>query len=558
MEEVESALSQLFRAYDLDESGEISRTEFMKLRMRLCFEVGHVFHEEAETAKLTLADKDRSGSLNFEEFRDRWLRWGSEHNKAKADIISHVNEQTRRCLAERVAMGPRYHLGIRQALKRIFTLYDTSGDSALTPEEWVAAQKVVALEIGDDIDEAWVDEAAFSAADVNGDGVLQLSEFLESSFTMFEGLKRRSNEILDTLQRVVSVLENQRKGKIGESRPLSILVQSLEKPPFQAPRGAWQDLPSGESDDRIPEGWHEAGQVRLPLNLTTAEEVAAVVRLTLRIPADTWISILYQDEPSAEALATGSLVSPATLLRGDRAGDGNVGHAMEFFAKPASQITGNAIQAIYVKNRRKRPHRLQRQQRAFSEDRDALLHKRTGACWGLDWETQVLGDGVKLPPRPMTVTLGDAVVVEVPLSDENGEYRFSSNIYMDRTDVLSKPVDEIVEPKKGKKKKKTALAAPVGDQLLQFHFVALREGKCVLFVELSWEDQEEKLVEIHQLSGPVPCNTVARIGPVEVEVTKPAFGILAPPPRDKASTAFQWWNGDKWSNKKGPKKKKKR
>eukprot|EP00971_Amphidinium_carterae_P092669 1835261-Amphidinium_carterae.1 len=77
-------------------------------------------------------------------------------------------------------------------------------------EEWIAAQKIVAIEITDDLDEAWVDEAAFTSADQvgtatqrlfavngpasmtetpfddvsmclqNGDGKLQMGEFLEA------------------------------------------------------------------------------------------------------------------------------------------------------------------------------------------------------------------------------------------------------------------------------------------------------------------------------------------------------------------------------------------
>mmetsp|Transcript_53878 Transcript_53878/g.138786 ORF Transcript_53878/g.138786 Transcript_53878/m.138786 type:complete len:122 (-) Transcript_53878:165-530(-) len=117
---------------------------------------------------------------------------------------------------------------------------------------------------------------------------------------------------------------------------------------------------------------------------------------------------------------------------------------------------------------------------------------------------------------------------------------------MDRNDVLSKPCHEHIEPKKSKKKKKVA-AEP--DALLQLTFVAVKEGKVVLFVDTSWEDQEEKMASTQRLTTPSPDNSVARIGPIEVEIRKPVGKVEA--------GLFQWWNGEKWSLKKGPAKKKK-
>merc|ERR1712110_575762 len=94
--------------------------------------------------------------------------------------------------------------------------------------------------------------------------------------------------------------------------------------------------------------------------------------------------------------------------------------------------------------------------------------------------------------------------VEVPTADENGEYRFVANTFMDQNagEVLSKPVDETIEVKVKKKKKKAA-GGPAPDPLLELSFIGLQEGKCVLFVDLSWEDQEEKCVGAHNLRAPV-------------------------------------------------------
>jgi len=540
-DEVDAALQQLFKAYDLDESGELSRDEFLKIEMRLCFEAGEVFHEDAEMAKITIADTDNSGKVDYEEFRDRQLRTFSENGLTKAQIIAHLQEHAKHVFQERVKMGPRFHAGIRQALKKIFHLYDTSGDGALSPEEWIAAQKLVAMEISDDIDESWIDEAAFGAADENGDGFLQMHEFLEASFSMFEGVKRRSDELLATLNRVVTVLEAKRNEDVKETQLLSILMQTAAKITFQPPHDAWQDEPTEEDQDKNTTAWEEKLQIRLPLHLTTVEEVHAILRLSLHLPADTMMAAYFLGPSQAGESGSSRAVS---LLRGERKGEGNIASAMDYLSKV------NAAPRLFVKNMRKKPAKLVRQQRAFLEERESLLAKRSGSCWGLDWETQIVGEGSMCPPRPMVVQVGDAVVVEVPQSDEQGEYRYVSTVYMDKTDVLSKPVDENIEPKKSKKKKS---AAPVADPLLQLTFVGLKEGKCTMFVEVSWEDQEEKLASAHKLVAPVAENTVARIGPIEVDVQK---GGGAPASKDKGAAPFQWWNGEKWSAKKGPAKRK--
>jgi len=408
----------------------------------------------------------------------------------------------------------------------------------LSPEEWISAQKAVASEVSDDLDEGWVDEAAFVAADANGDGALDMEEFLEASCAMFEGVKKRADSILQTLLRVEKVLNQQRMAGRKETSPCTVYVQSSEKPEFQPPSMSWQDEPTEEDGSKNANAWVPAGEVALPLNLQTAEDVAALLRLFLKMPSEMWISVFYLG-PAKD----GKGPRPVTLLRGDQPGQGNTAAMLQYLSKPSAELK------LFVKNTRKRPTKLIRQPRAFLEERDSLFAARVGGAWGLDWETQLVGDGESLPPRPMMMQQGETLIIEVPQTDENGEYRYVANAFMSTTEVLSRPVNEIIEVK-AKKTKKKGKSGPEPDPLLQLTFVALKEGKCVLFVDVSWEDQEEKLCAQHSLTAPVAENTIARIGPIEVEVQK-ATGKL-----DKG--AMQWWNGEKWSNKKGPAKKKKK
>ena len=56
-DEIELALGALFRAYDLDESGELSREEFLAIEMRLHYEDGQVYRGDSGNAKMTMTDR---------------------------------------------------------------------------------------------------------------------------------------------------------------------------------------------------------------------------------------------------------------------------------------------------------------------------------------------------------------------------------------------------------------------------------------------------------------------------------------------------------------------
>eukprot|EP00913_Durusdinium_trenchii_P003176 g2936.t1 len=150
------------------------------------------------------------------------------------------------------------------------------------------------------------------------------------------------------------------------------------------------------------DSWKECGEVALPLNLATAEDVMALLRLHLRLPFDTWVSVFYIGPPREGGAGPRSV----TLLRGERPGEGNTTAMLSYLSKP------NAELKLFVKNLRKRPSKLVRQPRAFLEDRDGLFAQRSGASWGLDWETQLVGEGEKLPPRPMVMQVGETLIIE--------------------------------------------------------------------------------------------------------------------------------------------------
>jgi Ca2+-binding EF-hand superfamily protein len=596
-DEMEQAVGNLFKAYDLDESGDISRNDFMKIEMRMCFAKGEIFKQEVgPLTTFSIADRDKSGTLDFLEFRERQLAWYQSSCMSKADILVHINDLIKNVLLERVKMGPRYHAGIRQAVRRIFHLYDTSGDGSLEPSEWIAAQKLVALEIMDDIDEAWVDEASFRSMDQNGDGCLDIEEYMNASFAMFEVVKLRSEALHHILQRVVQSLEKIKQVRQRHTFDLTILVQSSEKPEFKPPHRAWQDEPTDSSFAPTDFNWRESGIVQLPLSLHTAEEVSSILRLLLQLPVDTWLSVFcagVQSKSTEDKRQTQSngqrenfhyhgALSPACLLRGERPGHGNIQSILEWLAKP------NAVHRLYVKNLRKRPQKLFRQSVIFFEERESILAKQKGQILALDWETQLVGQARELP-NEINLFVGDSLMLEVPQTTDSGEFRFVSSIYMDGTVNLSRPLQTNISIQNknaprmtaaAKDRKNTAAlrAERPRDVHEQLTFVALKPGRCVMFVDVSWEDQEEKLAAKYKTCAPVNENSIGRIGPIQVviEAAPKTNQGRRPPQSDgresprspgggkKNKDAFgsqeaniMWWNGEKWSNKKGaaPKKK---
>jgi Ca2+-binding EF-hand superfamily protein len=608
-DETEKAIGNLFLAYDLDESGEISRDDFLKIEMRMCFAKGEMFKPEVGAlTSFSLMDRDKSGTLDFLEFRERQLSWYQSACMSKGEIIVHLNDLIKNVLLERVKMGPRYHAGIRQAVRRIFHLYDTSGDGSLEPSEWIAAQKLVALEIMDDIDEAWVDEASFTSMDTNGDGFLDMEEYMDASFAMFEVVKLRSDALCQILQRVVQSLEKIKQVRQRQTFPLTIFVQSSETPQFRPPHSAWQDEPTDSSFVPSDFNWRESGTVQLPLSLHTVEEVSSILRLLLQLPVDTWLSVFcagveskstsYTPQSNGRRVSTNyrGALSPACLLRGERAGHGNIQSILEWLAKP------NAVHRLYVKNLRKRPQKLIRQSVTFFEERESLLARQTGQILGLDWETQLVGQGRELP-NEICLNVGDGLMLEVPQTDDSGEFRFVSSIYMDGTVNLSRPLQtnvsvqnknaprmtrttmQTVTAAKEKKRTSAPRTSPPAkverqrDVLEQLTFVALKPGRCVMFVDVSWEDQEEKLAAKYKTCAPVNENSIGRIGPIQVVLepaTKTNQGRRPRQPSDGndsprspggkknrdpfgavEASNIMWWNGEKWSNKKGaaPKKK---
>lgn len=107
------------------------------------------------------------------------LEWNGKTGRAR-DLFDVIKEK-HSDLRLTVLTGPRHHLGIAQALERVFHTFDADGSGELSLDEFETVATQVALEVGEELD-----EDGLAVADKNGDGMMSLDEFFDYTISMFE------------------------------------------------------------------------------------------------------------------------------------------------------------------------------------------------------------------------------------------------------------------------------------------------------------------------------------------------------------------------------------
>merc|ERR1719353_994560 len=151
---LDNALKELFDAYDVDQCGYISKDIWFKIEMALAFDRGDEYDIAAQSASFNHFDIENTGQISFHEFRDRQLRAYTNDALSVEVMIKKTQQEVLNTYAERRRLGPRFAPEIRQLLLKLFRAYDT-----------------------------------------NGDGLIQIAEYLEGNFRMFEGSTRTNEQI---------------------------------------------------------------------------------------------------------------------------------------------------------------------------------------------------------------------------------------------------------------------------------------------------------------------------------------------------------------------------
>jgi len=559
--ELNEALQKLFQAYDIDESGTVSFTEFVRLEIRHGLETGDLQRVLEAFPQISCADRNRTGVLQYSDFcKSRMRMLDSEAQTRKLKRVPTGEElavlalgEAKRTIEERARMGCRYHIAIRKELKEIFEHWRISEDKGMSPIAWILGRADVKKKMGVPMSLKWMSEAAFTAAVGNKGMMVELDGFLRASFDYLE--ETYPSEAAAAALMLRQLRTYVESSPIPSTVKVDVFVLTALKPDFQLPSRARHDA----------QAYQRSAVFNLPTNLTLLEDLVSMLRLMLGIPSNKCLAVF------------GQLGDTLTRLTAN-----NFKGQLE---RMALNEDPDSRQALFVKNVRLQPERLRLEPLRREEECLSLLHSATGSRWGFDWEVQILGKGLKAPPKlpwELSLSVGDSLVIRVPPTDSG----MTLQIYMDMPGVLSSPVAQFVKKlgrsksskrtlklqkaeseagelkpqapagpapaKRGRRTKPSAaqlaksstLRAANEDQLLVF--VAQSEGSCTLFVEISWEHREEECTKMNSF-GPSADASVARIGPLKVPVQKQS---------GKARAAMHWWNGFRWtgmqSSKRGP------
>ena len=541
----------LFEAYDIGESGTISCNDFVKLEIRNGLEQGDLKRIVRAYPTMLRGDKSSDGRLDFMEFCKTRLSSFDEDTKGGVPSIQKLLTITERDLKstmlERFRMGPHYSLEIRKELKDVFNVWKSTA-AGLSPYDWLLANKVVETECDASLSEKWTGEAAFLVADANKDGIVQLEEFLNFSISIFQKIFGCKTQDALQVLRKVSSLETRHKG-------FSIQVPlHLAHPPYHF------QMPNSSRFTSECAFWH-TGDLELPISISSMADFLALLRLRLKLVGKSFSAFLQTSGQGEKSLDLLSSENSSQVLNNlfDSAAKGD--------QKPLKA-------AIYVKNIRLKAERL----REVPAELQAFSLPQTAFRWCFDWEAHLMGFNGRMPaklPVNFTIGMGDLIVFQLP----NEESGITCKVFMSDDGVLSKPLLEHVAIVKGKRGKKimqmvAAERGPDGEIAVKppkaakssksrpqsaavravptsrtpferrFVLVGNREGVCTLFVEMSWEHQEEVLSQVSRL--PATEASVGRVGPLRVTVER------APPKvsdlMQKAKGAM-WWTGSKWSTK---------
>lgn len=551
--ELNEALLKLFQAYDIDESGTVSSTEFVRLEIRHGLETGDLHRVFEAFPQVSCSDRKRDGMLRYSDFCKSRLRWlDSEQRTRKLKRVPTGEElaalalgEAKRTIEERARMGCRYHLAVRKELNDIFEHWRLFRGKGLSPVEWVVARAYVKAKVGIPASLNWLSEDNFVAADLKKDLSVQLDGFLNASFSFLEETyPNDASTAALMLRQLKHFVESQRRVATIKVLQADVYVPKAQKPEFQLPSRCKHDM----------QAYEIVTDFKLPTDLTLLEDLLSILRLLLRIPSSKGLAIFCQHEEELTRLT-----------------DSNIKGQVERMA------LANSSPALFVKNIRPQPERLRLEPPRREEECLPLLSSITGMRWALDWEVQTLGKGLRTPPKlpfDMTLGLGDALVIRIPATDAG----MTTQVYMDTPGVLSYPVVQFVKKvgrsasskrtlklqkaeaeagelkpqapagpapsKRGRRTKPSgaklarspAARAANEDQLLVF--VPLSEGSCTLFVEISWEHREQECLKANAY-GPCAESSVTRIGPLKVPVHR----------QSKHLNGTSWWNGLRWTGK---------
>ena len=409
---------ELFNAYDMRESGRVPFGDYMKLEIRNGLEQGDLKRVLRAFPTISRADPKLSG-LDFLAFcKTRMSPFDVKGLCSSRQLMQDAENDLESTLVERFRMGPEYSWEIRKELKEVFTSWRSTSEG-LSPSDWLMANRIVEIECDSDLAEKWTGESGFQAADTNGDGMIQLEEFLPFSTKVLQNIfSGKSQDALHTLKKVMS--------HPVKTLPFGVKIKLfLPHPPFtfQLPNLA------RHVDCSF---WH-ADTLEVPSSMSEVEDLCSLLRIKLKLVGTTFSAFWIQK--SVELLCGDNCKA---ILRSAFEG-----------AKQSESVEGS----IFLKNIRSRVSRLKEIQLQQLPVNAQCSY--TGMRWCLNWEAHLIGLSGRKParlPYDFVVGVGDVLAIQLP-AEESG---ILWKVFVE--DILhNKPCLEQQEVVKGKKGKKARL-----------------------------------------------------------------------------------------------------
>ena len=362
----------------------------MKLEIRNGLEQGDFKRLLRAFPTISRADPSLKRGLDFLAFcKTRMSSFDDFSTKgvvSSRQLMQDAENDLETTMAERFRMGPEYCWEIRKELKEVFASW-RSNSEGLLPSDWLMANRIVEMECDMYLAEKWTGEAAFQAADGNGDGMIQFEEFLPFSMKVLQ--KVFSGKSQDALQALRKVMSHPIK-----TLPFSVKIKLfLPHPPFtfQLPNFA------RHVDCSF---WH-ADTLELPSSISEVEDLCSLLRLKLKLVGMTFSAFWIQK--SVELLCVDNCKA---ILRSVFEG--------------AKQTESFELGSIVVKNIRSRTSRLKEIQLQQLPVNAQCSY--SGMRWCLNWEAHLIGMSGRKParlPYDFVVGVGDVIAIQLP-GEESG------------------------------------------------------------------------------------------------------------------------------------------
>lgn len=582
---LEAAMLEVFRAYDMDDSGAVSFKEFLQIEIRMALELGDARRIASAQAQMSIANRLHAGGsagskteMSFKEFvrcrLDAYITQMDQEPQpwvlSRRELASKAREEAARTMEIRTRMGLRYNAAVRAGLSNLFRLINVSGGPGITPWEWTLGRRML-KHCSPELLDRWITPNNFASVDTDKDGYMQLCEFFEVSLAVL------SEAYENDAEAIVAMLGNVNCGgtlcipeQVGFTNSVRVYLQPHEgrrAPHFCTPQETWRWNDQGVGIfERRPDMLLPASH---PEPEGAAEELLSLLGLHLRIPSGCLFdAFLAGGEGGGADSDSGDHRRPLLLAPGADCGE-------ELARRLAAGAAGHAI---YVKNFRDAPKALAEEEPEQVQGRTDLRGLLTGQLWCLDWQVHTSSSRRPLPDEPLLAP-GDALVITVP-SNVCGEgtdvevvpYPIGYKVYMEGSSVLSKPIfvpagwkfEDVLRGYKKEMSRGTLAAArlyahrqneritrsdrrkmpskrrvtlksfksgdPQGEES-RLIFVALGEGTCRLFVEFGWESQEASLAQDRGMERPCSDLSVVRLGPLAPVVRAPASEVRGRPAR---------------------------